>query len=91
MKAKLEIQNLNALPEVAKQILTELQDKKLNLLALIGDLGAGKTTFTQYLGRELGIEKTIQSPTFVLMNEYDIENKYGFKSVNTRNQSDCGR
>ena len=37
------------------------------VIGLIGDLGAGKTTFTQMLGKELGITDRITSPTFVMM------------------------
>jgi tRNA threonylcarbamoyladenosine biosynthesis protein TsaE len=42
-----------------------------DLLVLIGDLGAGKTAFTQGLGRSLGIEVPITSPTFTLANRYE--------------------
>jgi tRNA threonylcarbamoyladenosine biosynthesis protein TsaE len=45
------------------------------ILALEGDLGAGKTTFTQDLGRIFKIKKHLTSPTFVLMKIYTIENK----------------
>lgn len=41
-----------------------------DLVALDGDLGAGKTTLVQHLGQALGLRETIGSPTFVLMNEY---------------------
>jgi tRNA threonylcarbamoyladenosine biosynthesis protein TsaE len=41
-----------------------------DVLWLSGDLGAGKTTFTQGLGRGLGIAAPINSPTFVLIREY---------------------
>ena len=40
------------------------------VLALHGELGAGKTTFVQGLALGLGIEDPIQSPTFVYCNEY---------------------
>lgn len=40
------------------------------LITLSGDLGAGKTTFTQGLARGLGIDKKVTSPTFTIMKEY---------------------
>jgi tRNA threonylcarbamoyladenosine biosynthesis protein TsaE len=42
-----------------------------DLLVLTGDLGAGKTCFTQGLGRGLEIDDRITSPTFTLANRYD--------------------
>lgn len=42
------------------------------IIALRGDLGAGKTTFTQTLAKELGIQESIQSPTYVLMKSYPL-------------------
>lgn len=44
---------------------------KNSVLALSGNLGAGKTTFVQGLAAGLGISEPIQSPTFVLMNHYE--------------------
>ena len=41
-----------------------------SILALSGDLGAGKTTFVQGLAIGLGISEPVQSPTFVLLNIY---------------------
>ncbi|MGG1662804.1 tRNA (adenosine(37)-N6)-threonylcarbamoyltransferase complex ATPase subunit type 1 TsaE [Brevibacillus sp. NRS-1366] len=41
-----------------------------DFLALEGDLGAGKTTFTQGLGRGLGISQVVNSPTFTIIKEY---------------------
>lgn len=41
-----------------------------DLLVLTGDLGAGKTCFTQGLGAALGIDERITSPTFALANRY---------------------
>lgn len=41
-----------------------------DLLVLTGDLGAGKTTFTQGLGAALGVRGHIVSPTFTISREY---------------------
>lgn len=41
------------------------------VVALHGDLGAGKTTFSQGVGLGLGVTSPIVSPTFVLMAEYE--------------------
>ncbi|MBW4418727.1 MAG: tRNA (adenosine(37)-N6)-threonylcarbamoyltransferase complex ATPase subunit type 1 TsaE [Myxacorys californica WJT36-NPBG1] len=40
------------------------------VLLLEGDLGSGKTTLVQGLGSGLGIQDSIESPTFTLINEY---------------------
>jgi tRNA threonylcarbamoyladenosine biosynthesis protein TsaE len=41
------------------------------VIELIGDVGAGKTTFTKGLAKGLGVEEVIQSPTFTISREYD--------------------
>ena|SRR5690348_17297724 len=42
------------------------------LLCLHGNLGAGKTTFTQGFARGLGITSRLLSPTFIIVRRYDI-------------------
>jgi tRNA threonylcarbamoyladenosine biosynthesis protein TsaE len=42
-------------------------------VALIGELGSGKTTFVQGFAKRLRIKKRIISPTFVIMRKYDID------------------
>lgn len=42
-----------------------------DVLTLEGDLGAGKTTFTQALAKALGIKRTVSSPTFTIMKQYE--------------------
>ncbi len=41
-----------------------------DVLALIGDLGCGKTTLTKYIAKGLGVTERITSPTFTIVNEY---------------------
>ena len=41
-----------------------------NIIALMGNLGTGKTTFTKGLAEALGILETVGSPTFKLVSEY---------------------
>lgn len=41
-----------------------------DLLVLVGDLGAGKTAFTQGMCRALGVDEPVTSPTFTLANRY---------------------
>ncbi|TVP95318.1 MAG: tRNA (adenosine(37)-N6)-threonylcarbamoyltransferase complex ATPase subunit type 1 TsaE [Acholeplasmatales bacterium] len=69
MAIHVSIENLAAMQHFAKQLSTYLFPGFV--LCLSGDLGAGKTTLTQFLGREMGIEATINSPTFTLMKTYD--------------------
>lgn len=44
------------------------------VLALEGELGAGKTTFIQGLGQALGVKEKILSPTFVIMKHFELAN-----------------
>jgi tRNA threonylcarbamoyladenosine biosynthesis protein TsaE len=63
------------LAQFAKDFLDSIEsfasDKAL-LVALSGNLGAGKTTFTQKIAEQLNIPEKITSPTFVLMKKYSI-------------------
>lgn len=43
-----------------------------NIFALVGDLGAGKTTFSKTFLKQLGVKQHVQSPTFSIINSYDI-------------------
>lgn len=45
------------------------------IIALEGELGAGKTTFTKGFTKALGVEEEIKSPTFVIMKTYQLSNR----------------
>jgi len=52
------------------------KDLKGNMvIGLIGDLGAGKTVFSQGFASGLNVKRTVNSPTFVLMKVYPIKHK----------------
>jgi len=63
------IDGLSSMEAFAKQLSEFLFDGFV--LCLDGDLGAGKTTFTKFLGKYMGIEDTINSPTFTIMKLYE--------------------
>lgn len=46
-----------------------------DVLALIGDLGAGKTTFVQGLAKGLGLKNKVTSPTFVQLKIYPLKKR----------------
>ena len=54
--------------EIVEKILPQL---KHNIFLLKGNLGAGKTTFTQFLLKSLGSEDEVSSPTYSIVNEYN--------------------
>lgn len=56
--------------EVVNELRERQHDGSAVVLALSGDLGAGKTTFVQALAQTLGVTDTVTSPTFVIMKQY---------------------
>lgn len=66
---------LEKVPHIAKIILEKartLSSDTALVITLQGDLGAGKTTLTQEIAKQLGIRDTVISPTFVVMKKYEI-------------------
>lgn len=49
------------------------KDKRAVVLGLSGDLGTGKTVFARAMGKYLGVEEKITSPTFMIYNEYSLK------------------
>jgi len=50
-------------------------DRGRNVILLQGNLGAGKTTFSQFFLEKIGAEGPFTSPTFVIMKKYELESK----------------
>ena len=67
---------LSKSPEETEEIAREISEKVKSggIIALFGELGSGKTTFTKGLSKALGIKERVISPTFVLVREHRIKN-----------------
>lgn len=66
--------------EIAKIFLNNILKNKntksgATVVGLSGDLGAGKTAFTQLVAQHLGVKTKVNSPTFVIMKKYPIKSK----------------
>ncbi len=51
------------------------------MVLLSGELGAGKTTFTQGVGRALGVRERVTSPTFTVVRQHDCDNERGITTL----------
>ena len=69
MRFDININNLEETQALAQKLaqIVEPQDT----ITLEGDLGAGKTTFTQAFAKGLGVTRTVNSPTFTIMKQYN--------------------
>lgn len=69
METKIYIKSLTDTDRLAKIISKELFPGFI--LGLTGDLGSGKTTFTKYLAKHMGIKDNLNSPTFTILKVYN--------------------
>lgn len=62
------VKGLNQTEQLANKFATSL--KPGDVVVLHGDLGAGKTTFTQFVFKALGVQESVTSPTFAILKTY---------------------
>lgn len=62
------IYKIEDLPTIAKQVIALAQNKTIWIFE--GEMGVGKTTLIKAICRELGVQTSVQSPTFSIVNEY---------------------
>ena len=74
---KIISKNIEETNKAATDFLNQLSIKtdSATVVGLFGDLGAGKTTFTQALGKNLGVTEFMTSPTFVIEKIYSLKKK----------------
>lgn len=86
------IQSIQELETYAGDVLAEIASlprEDAVVLALTGELGAGKTAFVKALAKHLGVDEHVTSPTFVIMKTYDLSvegrkdtrTQFGFKTL----------
>lgn len=68
---KIEIDDRRELPLAAKAIIDRTSCR--GVVAFFGEMGAGKTTLIREVCAQLGVEDTVTSPTFALVNHYFSE------------------
>lgn len=80
MEKEISLKEMN---QVAEYLIGKSEKAKSDnavVLALSGDLGSGKTTLSQHIGKALGIEENLISPTFVIMKRYELHSQ-AFKNL----------
>jgi tRNA threonylcarbamoyladenosine biosynthesis protein TsaE len=78
-RATKNLPDLEALQQEAAAFVEALEPSAsgATLITLSGELGAGKTSFTQGVARTLGVSETVTSPTFVLEKIYELPEDHG--------------
>ena len=72
----LDLPDENATAQLARQLAPALVDG--GVLYLRGELGAGKTTFARALLRALGVGERVKSPTYSLLERYQVNGRDAF-------------
>ena len=67
-KHTIKIEGLQEYEAAAQTFINLMGDKKI--FAFYGKMGVGKTTFVKSLCKALGVDDTVNSPTFAIVNEY---------------------
>lgn len=65
----IKIKELEDYPQAAREFIGQMQGARI--FAFYGKMGSGKTTLIKSICEELGVEDSINSPTFAIVNEYE--------------------
>ena len=76
-----DIENTKRVALVLAEKISEHTSRKGVVVALIGELGAGKTTLILELLKVMGVTKKVLSPTFVIQKRFKAPKATGFKNI----------
>ena len=82
---RIEIKNQETIREAARSFIQQMGNG--HVFAFYGQMGAGKTTFIKAICEELGVEDVITSPTFAIVNEYEVRGAEANSSLFTLHSS----
>lgn len=89
---KVIVKDIEQTKQLAQEFASTL--KVGDIVLLSGDLGAGKTTFTQFVFKALGVKGVVNSPTFAVLKTYEangiILNHFDAYRINTMEAIECG-
>jgi tRNA threonylcarbamoyladenosine biosynthesis protein TsaE len=81
---KILSKSLEETEQIARKFLeniSQIKNNKAVTVGFFGDLGSGKTTFTQFVGKLLGVKEVMTSPTFVIEKIYNLDGQFGFEKL----------
>lgn len=76
MNNKWQIDDINDFKEIVNIVLEKSSQSSKDsgnaaVVALHGNLGAGKTTFTKQIAKHLGVKETVTSPTYIIQKKFE--------------------
>tara|TARA_B100001027_G_scaffold216960_1_gene195548 strand:- start:2415 stop:2822 length:408 start_codon:yes stop_codon:yes gene_type:complete len=80
--------SLDKIDEIAKKV---LQNSRTKIIIFSGQMGSGKTTLISSISKILGSNSTVSSPTFSIINEYELPNDkiYHFDFYRIKNYTEA--
>jgi tRNA threonylcarbamoyladenosine biosynthesis protein TsaE len=78
MKVKFNKKEVGDISQKLLNKILKTKNEKAKVVALSGELGAGKTTLTKEIARQVGIKDNVISPTYIIMKIYEINSKSSY-------------